>query len=208
MGQTTPVVGISTVAGAVKRLRKIVGQFVGISVLSASVKRYRVVMGQLAGVSTLLAFARRLYRISGVIDTVSQTMPAIAKLASAITSSTFIRVGSLGKRGRPVDMQEAAFKASGDLALQVASISDLDLVGTPASDFVLSGPADSLSDPIKLGFKPGDILHLLDSTPAGGPNSQRYLTLGDPAAYEVEERLVVEGMGGYTYAFEVIRRSA
>ena len=208
VGQTTPSACTAALIGAIKRLRKVVGQLSGVSVLSTSVKRLRKVVGQLIGTGALSAFALRLYWISGTITTVSQVLPAIAKLVSAITSSTFIRVGRLGQRGRPVDLHSAAFKAAGDLALQVTSISDLDLVGTPAADFDLSGPANPLSDPVKLGFKPGDVLHLLDSTPAGGPNSHRYLTLGNPTDYEVEERLIVEDMALYIYAFEVIRRSA
>ena len=67
-------------------------------------------------------------------------------------------------------------------------------------DYRLGGPADPLSSPIALGFRPGDKIRLI----GGGVNGGRELTLLVPDSFSIREVLATPD--GADYAFQVVRK--
>jgi hypothetical protein len=77
--------------------------------------------------------------------------------------------------------------------------------GSPANPYTLAGPANATSNPVQLGFLPGDKVRLISWLTGGsGNDAGRVLTLVDPSTITVlENDLTVDAS---IYKFEVIRR--
>lgn len=82
--------------------------------------------------------------------------------------------------------------------------------GTPADPYTLEGPADDSSNPVKLGFKKGDKIKILNGDEYVGPyhntgiNTGREFTIVDPSTMTVLEQLTWSDSD--RYLFRVIRR--
>lgn len=75
--------------------------------------------------------------------------------------------------------------------------------GTPANPYTFSGPANASSNPVQLGFNPGDKIRLTDPG-ATGANHLREFTLVNPATIEVFETVITPD--ATSYEFQVFRR--